>query len=113
MLEAIGQRSSDTEIAVSVVTILELAHGLVRANTEQRRAVRQRFLDDLLAGLPVYPVTVSIVFRAGQIDGQLQAEGERVDLADLLIGVTALDLGYALATGNSRRFELIPKLEVN
>jgi predicted nucleic acid-binding protein len=112
MLEAIGEQADDPEIAVSVVTVLELAHGIVRANTEARRAARQRFLDDLLVGMPVHPVTVPVALRAGQIDGQLQATGTRVALADLLIGTTALVLGHAVATGNARHFELIPGLVV-
>ena len=41
MLEMIGLQSNDPEIAVSVVTVLELAHGIIRANTPQRRAGRQ------------------------------------------------------------------------
>ena len=32
--------------------------------------------------------------------------------ADLLIGVTALELGYSVATGNLRHFELVPGLSV-
>jgi predicted nucleic acid-binding protein len=112
IVEEIGQREGDTEIAISVVTALEMAHGLTRANTLARRVARQRFLVDLLAGMPVYPVSLGIALRAGQIDGKLQAEGKRVPLADLLIGVTALDLGYSVATGNVRHFEMIPNLEV-
>ena len=90
MLEAIGAQAADPEIAVSVVTVLELAHGIARANTPAQRAARQKFLDDLLIGMPVHPVTVPVALRAGQIDGQLQAAGTRVALADLLIGTTAL-----------------------
>ena len=112
MLEGIGQRSGDPEIAISVVTVLELAHGLGRANTLERRASRQRFLDDLLAGTPVYPVNVAIALRAGQIDGQMLAEGKRIPLADFLIGATALDLGYSLATVNFRDFRRIPGLSM-
>jgi len=111
MLEAIRLRTND-EIAISVVTVLELAHGIVRADTPQRRARRQQFLDDLLAGMPVHPVTVPIALHAGQIDGQLQAAGTRVPLADLLIGVTALGLSYSVATSNARHFRLIPHLTV-
>ncbi len=33
----------------------------------------------------------------------------RSALEDLLIGVTALELGYAEATANTRHFQLIPK----
>ncbi len=90
--------------------MLELAHGIARANTEAQRAVRQKFLDDLLIGMPVHPVTVPVALRAGQIDGQLQAAGTRVALADLLIGTTALVLGHTVATGNKRHFQMIPGL---
>jgi len=112
MVENIGLASNDAEIAISVVTVIELAHGITRADMPQRRARRQQFLDDLLVGMPVHPVTVAVALRAGQIDGQMQAAGMRVALGDLLIGVTALELGYAVATGNTRHFQLIPNLTV-
>jgi len=112
MLEGIGLQSQDAEIVISVVTVLELAHGIARADTLPRRARRQQFLDDLLAGMPVYPVTVPIALRAGQIDGQMQASGMRIALADLLIGVTALELGHWVATANVRHFQMIPGLVV-
>jgi tRNA(fMet)-specific endonuclease VapC len=112
MLEAISLQMADPEIAISVVTVLELAHGMVRANTPERRAGRQQFLDDLLAGMPVHPVTVPIALRAGQVDGQMQATGTRIPLADLLIGVTALELGHSVATSDRRHFRLIPDLSV-
>jgi predicted nucleic acid-binding protein len=35
-----------------------------------------------------------------------------IPLADLQIGVTALELGYAVATHNARHFRMIPNLEV-
>jgi predicted nucleic acid-binding protein len=113
MLEKIGLETSDPEIAISVITVLELAHGIIRADTAQRRAGRQRFLDDLLAGMPVHSVTVQIALHAGRIDGELQAAGTRVPLADLLIAATALELGYSVMTSNSRHFALIPNLTLN
>lgn len=112
MLEAISLQMTDPEIAISVVTLLELAHGIIRADTPERRTGRQQFLDDLLAGMPVHPVTVPIALRAGQIDGRMQAAGTRIPLADLLIGVTALELGHSVATSNTRHFRLIPDLVV-
>jgi predicted nucleic acid-binding protein len=50
-------------------TVLELAHGITRADTAERRDRRQRFLDELLIGVPIQPVIVPIALRAGQIDG--------------------------------------------
>jgi predicted nucleic acid-binding protein len=112
LLESVVLETGDDDIAVSVVTVLELAHGITRADTTERRNRRQRFLDELLIGVPIQPVTVPIALRAGQIDGQSQAKGIRIPLSDLLIGVSALELGYGVGTANVRHFQLIPELNV-
>ena len=112
MLAGIAQVVGNTEIAISVVTLIELAHGASRADTRQRKAKRLQFIEELLTALPVHSVTVSIALRAGQIDGENQARGVRLPLSDLLIGVTALELGYSVATGNLRHFQSIPGLSV-
>jgi predicted nucleic acid-binding protein len=49
---------------------------------------------------------------AGKIDGQQRAQGIIIPFADLLIGVTALEYGYAIATINLRHFCLIPGLQI-
>ncbi|MCC6362320.1 MAG: PIN domain-containing protein [Bryobacterales bacterium] len=112
LLEAVVLETGDEGIAVSVITVLELAHGITRADTPERRARRQRFLDELLTGVPIQPVTVPIALRAGQIDGQSQAKGVRIPLSDLLVGASALELGYGVGTANVRHFQLIPGLNV-
>ena len=112
MLAAISHRSGDTEIALSVITLIELAHGTARADTAERKAKRQQFIQELLAALPIHPVTVPVALRVGQIDGENQAKGVRLALADLLIGGTALELGYQVATANLRHFQMIPGLSI-
>ncbi|HEY7387154.1 MAG TPA: hypothetical protein VH640_01510 [Bryobacteraceae bacterium] len=42
MLEAIRLLTNDTEIAISVITVLELAHGIAQAATPLQRARRQQ-----------------------------------------------------------------------
>ena len=112
VLAAISGKAGNTDIAVSVVTLIELAHGAARADTSQRKQKRQQFIQELLTALPMHPVTVSLALRVGQIDGENQAKGIRLPLSDLLIGVTALELGYSVATGNLRHFQMIPGLSV-
>ena len=112
LLEAVAMETGDEEIAVSVLTVLELAHGIARADSGERRERRQRFLDDLLTGIPIQPATVPIALRAGRIDGESQARGVRIPLSDLLIGASALELGYGVGTANLRHFQLIPGLNV-
>ncbi len=113
LLESVVLETGDEGIAVSVITVLELAHGITRADTPERRERRQRFLDELLTGVPIQPITVPIALRAGQIDGQSQAKGVRIPLSDLLIGASALELGYGVGTANVRHFQLIPGLNIN
>ena len=64
LLESVTLETGNDEVAISVVTVLELAHGIVRADTSERRDRRQRFLDELLKGVPIQPVTVPIALRA-------------------------------------------------
>jgi len=112
MLVSVARTTGDTEIALSVVALIELAHGVARADTAQRRQNRQQFMNELLTALPIHSVTVPIALRVGQIDGDNQAKGLRIPLADLIIEVTALELGYGVATGNLRHFQQIPGLSV-
>jgi predicted nucleic acid-binding protein len=82
------------------------------ADTPERKAVRQQFLNEIKVALPVHPVSVSIALRAGRIDGENAALGYHLALSDLLIGVTALELGYRVATSNVRHFKMVPGLEI-
>ncbi|HUO09061.1 MAG TPA: PIN domain-containing protein [Phycisphaerae bacterium] len=104
--------AEDQEIGVSVITLMELAHGVVRADSRERQEPRVRFVADVESAVPIYPVTHSIAIRAGFVDGRLTSKGIRVALSDLLIGATALELGYAVATSNQRHFNMIPDLKV-
>lgn len=111
-LSEIALHAAGEDVAVSVITLVELAHGVARANTPQRKAMRRQFLRELMTALPVHPVTAPVALRAGQIDGENAVQGVRVALSDLLIGVTALELGFRVATANVRHFQMIPGLEV-
>lgn len=111
-LAEIALRAAGEDVVVSVVTLIELAHGIARSDTSERKALRQRFLNELVDALPVHPVSVPIALWAGRIDGENAARGVRLALANLLIGVTALDLGYRVATGNVRHFQMVPGLDI-
>jgi len=112
VLTALREHIGETAVGISVVTLIELAHGAARADTLSRRLKRHKFIEELISAMPVYPVTVAIALRAGQIDGENQARGLKFALPDLLIGVTALELGYSVGTSNVRHFGQIPDLSV-
>ena len=105
--------TGDQETALSAVSLVELAHGIHRANTPAIRARREAFVQELLAAVPVYPLTQSIAFLAGRVDAEQQSKGIKIPFQDLLIGVTGLHLGYTEVTGNPRHFQMIPSLVVH
>jgi predicted nucleic acid-binding protein len=109
---AIAGEIGDTEIGISVITLIELAHGAARADSLERKAKRERFIQEVVTAVPVHPVTVPIAIRAGLLDGENQARGTRVPLPDLLIAVTALELGYSVGTANLRHFNQVAGLKV-
>ena len=112
ILEQLQAAHGEIEMGLSVVTIVELVHGIQRALDEQRRVRRQAFVDELIWDVPVHPVTIEIARRAGRIEGERAAQGVAIAFEDLLIAATALHLGFAVATSNVRHFQVIPGLAV-
>jgi len=108
VIENMLARMGDTEATLSVITVVELAHGIQRANSAVRQVARERFLNELLNEISVEPVTIQIALRAGKLDGNLEGKGVRIALGDLLIGATALEIGYSVVTNNVRHFQMIP-----
>jgi tRNA(fMet)-specific endonuclease VapC len=102
----------DQDAALSSVGLTELIHGVYRAPLPQMRARREHFLRELLADVTVYPFTAETAMLAGKIDGEQRARGVTIPFADLLIGATALSIGFSMLTGNVRHFRLIPGLNI-
>ena len=53
-----------------------------------------------------------VVKLAGKIDGEQQSQGVVIPFGDLLIGATAISLGFSVLTANLRHFQKIPGLTV-
>ncbi len=99
-------------LVISSITVLELSHGIHRARDYAISQRRQAFLNDLCDVFVVHPVTVDVAKLTGRIDGEQAALGYKIDLADLLIGSTALALNHSILTLNPNHFRLIPGLSV-
>ena len=84
----------ETEVGLSAVTIAELTHGIYRAKTDADRKGRQSFTDELCRDVPVHPVTLEVAQLAGKIEGEQAARGISIAFEDLLIGTTALHIGW-------------------
>ncbi len=100
----------DQRIALSAVGLTELVHAIWRAQTPLIRDRRQQYINDLLIEVEVVPYTKATALLAGKIDGEQSSRGVIIPSVDLLIGATALEHGYSVATVNVRHFRLIPEL---
>ena len=111
-ISQIIQATGDQEAALSAIGLTELIHGIYRAKDAGVRARREEFLTELMADLVAYPYTKEVAVLAGRIDGEQPERGIVIPFADLLIGATALSLGYSVATVNARDFSRIPGLSI-
>ena len=102
----------EIDVALSTVSVVELTHGIYRARTEADRTRRHIFAEGVFHDLIVHPLTLEIAQLAGRIEGEQAAKGVTIDFEDLVIGTTALHLGFEVATINVRHFQRIPDLNV-
>ena len=101
-----------TASALSAVTIVELTHGIYRAKSVADRERREAFCEELYRAVAVHPLTLEIARLAGRIHGEQMGRGIGIDFPDLIIGTTALHLGFGVVTLNAKHFQAIPGLSV-
>ena len=89
---------------LSVMTVAELAHGIYRATTPERRERRRQFVDELKTHVPIHPITEATAEIIARVGGEQAAKGINLPFIDLMIGARALELGYAIGTDNTRDF---------
>jgi predicted nucleic acid-binding protein len=92
----------DGPLAISVVSIAELAGGM--------RSAERREVWRLLASFRAEPVTEVIARRAGDFGRQFRRSHSGIGLGDYLIAATADVKGYRLATLNVRHFPMLSDL---
>ncbi|HLI76808.1 MAG TPA: PIN domain-containing protein [Acidobacteriaceae bacterium] len=112
VIERVQTAVGETEAALSTVSIVELTHGIYRARTDADRERRRAFCNELCRDMIVHPVSLEIAQLAGRIEGEQAAKGIAIAFEDLVIGATALHLGFGVATLNVKHFQLIPGLDI-
>lgn len=96
------QARTEGPLAVSVVSITELAGGM--------RSAERREVWGLLGSLRAEPVTELVARRGGELMRQYRRSHTGIGLADYLIAATAEMRGLMLATLNVRHFPMFANL---
>lgn len=97
---------------LSVITVAELLHGVYRADSSKRRLKRSAYVEKVIELFPVYPFNITIARIYADIWAHLRRKGIQVGAHDLMIGSTALALGFSVATFDKRHFERLEGLKI-
>jgi predicted nucleic acid-binding protein len=115
-LERLDPNDLPAELAVSAVTLAELAAGPHATGSRAERARRQDRLQRAEATFDPLPVDAAVARAYGRIYAEVAAAGRKARGAralDLLIAATALGAGLPLYTRNPEDFrELAGLLEI-
>jgi len=87
---------------VPQVALYELYVGVGKGT--QRRGNRER-IERVVESLVLEPTTPSVSRRAGELEGELQSDGEGVGAVDAIVGATALSYGEPVVTADVGHFE--------
>ena len=97
---------------ISVVTAAELLHGVHRADSVERRLKRSAYVEKVIELFPVYNFEISVARIYAELWSDLSSKGIQIGAHDLIIGSTALSLGFTVATFNLRHFQRIGGLDI-
>jgi tRNA(fMet)-specific endonuclease VapC len=97
-------RISNRDLFVSAITCYEFIRGFNRQNEQSGITIMNQF--------EILDFNKPCAEEASQIYQYLKKENRLIDMADLLIGATALAYQLPLATLNIKDFEQIPNLEL-
>ena len=102
----------DQPFGLSVITVAELLHGVHRADSRARRIRRNAFVEKVIDLFPLLPFDTAAARVYAQLWADLQKKGKMIGAHDLMIGSTAISLGFKIVTFNPRDFEKIAGLKV-
>ena len=111
-IDKFTENRGDEIFGLSVITTAELLHGVHRANSTKRRLKRSAYVEKVIEFFPVYVFDISTARIYSELWSDLSSKGIQIGAHDLIIGSTALSLGFSVATFNLRHFERIEGLKV-
>jgi len=97
---------------LSVVTVSELLHGVYRAKDPLVRSRREAWVEGIIWEIPVLSYDEKVARVLARVDAELQASGNRIGTADLIIAATALAYSHAVLTRDAKSFPKISGLDV-
>lgn len=95
-------------LAISTVTVAELAFGVAKSTRPDSRAK----LENFLSKFPIVDWDQDAAWIYGNVRKALEAKGQRIGERDLLLACQALALDATMVTNNTREFERVEGLKL-
>ena len=111
-IQQFAESREEEVFGLSVISVSELLHGVHRANSTARRLKRSAYVEKVIELFPIYNFEISIARIYAELWSDLSKRGIQIGAHDLIIGSTALSLGFSVATYNKRHFERIEGLKI-
>ena len=111
-IDKFTEHREEETFGLSVITVAELLHGVNRSDSTKRHLKRSAFVEKVIELFPVYNFDISIARIYAELWSDLRSKGIQIGAHDLIIGSTALTLGFSVATHNTRHFERIEGLKI-
>ena len=108
----LAAEDDDEAVAIAAITASELLHGVHRLRGAVARTRAERFVEHLLAELPVVAFDLDVARVHARLDAEASSTGTAIGDADLMIAATAVWLDYRVATRDLRSFPKIEGLDV-
>ena len=107
VLQRLIQAGRDS-LAISTVTVAELAFGIAKSTRADSRAK----LENFLSKFPILDWDQDAAWVYGNVRKTLEEKGQRIGERDLLLASQALALGATMVTNNTREFERVEGLKL-
>ena len=95
-------------LAISTVTVAELAFGIAKSTRGDSRSK----LENFLSKFPILNWDEKAAWVYGRVRKALEEKGQRIGERDLLLACQALALGATMVTNNTREFERVEGLKL-
>lgn len=105
-------RGRKEKFYLSVITVSEMLHGLLRTTDVRIRTRRTLFMEELISRFELVPIDYPIAQVRSEITAQLAIRGESIGSDDSWIAATCLALNHSLITGNVREFSRLAGLTI-
>lgn len=107
VLQRLIQAGRDS-LAISTVTVAELAFGVAKSTRADSRAK----LENFLSKFPILDWDQDAAWVYGNVRKSLEMKGQRIGERDLLLACQALALDATMVTNNTREFERVEGLKL-